>query len=69
MNQLVMGPTQRETTHGLVCSRMSEPILSITAEDCDRHDLYFAFGGVLDLNKVKQSTKVPPNFIHSVIPF
>lgn len=35
----------------------------ITAEGCDKHDLYFAFGGMLDLNKVKRSTKVPPNFI------
>lgn len=35
----------------------------ITAEGGDKHDLYFAFGGMLDLNKVKRSTKVPPNFI------
>lgn len=45
MNQLVMGPTQGETTHGFVCSGMSELILSITAEGCDKRDLFFAFGG------------------------
>lgn len=63
MNQLVTEPAPGETTHGSVCRGMSEQILSIAAEGCDKHDLYFAFGGMLDLNEVKRSTKVPPNFI------